>query len=142
MKKAILGLILAGVTLVGCGGGTSTLEGSIVPNTYRGNWGGTWQSQSFDDSGTITMSVYADGSITGTMTRKDGSSGPFNGTMQNDGVFRGLAGFGVGGNYDIVGSVVKLHDSLLGSFNYRYLGTVYSASMTLEDGNSSSTSGG
>ncbi len=133
MRKAILGSIICAVALTGCGGGTSTLNGSIIPNTYRGSWGGNWQSQSFDDNGTLTITVYADGSITGTMTRKDGTSGPISGSMQEDGVFRTVAGFGAGGNYDMVGSVVKMNSSLLGSFNYRYLGTVYSASMSLDD---------
>lgn len=133
MKKLILATIFGAVALAGCGGGTSTLDGSMIPNTYRGSWGGNWQSQSFDDNGTLLITVYADGSITGTMTRKDGTSAAVSGSMQNDGVFRSVAGFGAGGNYDMVGSVVKLNDSLLGSFNYRYLGTVYSASMTLSD---------
>jgi len=139
MKKWLISAVLAMAFAAGCGGGTSTLNGSIIPNFYRGNWAGEWQSQSIDDEGALFISVYADGSVVGEMSRKGGETGVFTGTMQNDGIFRGVAGFGAGGNFDMVGSVVKIGEGMLGSFNYRYLGTVYSASMTLE---SSETGGG
>lgn len=122
---SILGIGMV-VGLSGCGG---TSEKPVTPNIYRGAWTGSWQSVTGGDDGSISFTIYPDGSLTGSMTRKPGTSATLVGTVNAHGQMVAVAGFGAEGNFEIEGAVV-LTTNLLGSFRYRFLGVEYNASFS------------
>ncbi|HRI42919.1 MAG TPA: hypothetical protein PLL78_01815 [Fimbriimonadaceae bacterium] len=119
-----LGSILA---VAGCGGNG---HDPTQPNLYRGDWNGTWTSATFGDNGTLSFTVYADGSMTGTMTRtRPATNATLVGTLDANGIMTALAGFGPDGNFEIQGAAV-LTNNLLGSFRFTYKGVDYNASFS------------
>lgn len=123
---SVLGLGFA-LLVSGCGGSATD---PVSPNIYRGAWQGTWQSVTANDNGTMAFTVFSDGSFTGTMSRKPGLTGNFEGHINPLGQLTGVAGFGADGNFLIQGSVVLNNNNLLGSFRYEWLGIEYNASFT------------
>jgi len=122
----LLGLGSA-LALIGCGGNG---HDPTQPNLYRGDWSGTWTSATFEDNGSISFTVYSDGSMTGTMTRnRPATSATLVGTLDANGNIVAVAGFGADGNFEIQGAAV-LTNNLLGSFRFTYKGVDYHASFT------------
>jgi hypothetical protein len=122
---SLLGVGLA-ISLTGCGG---TSDNPVTPNIYRGAWTGSWQSATAGDDGSISFTIYPDGSLTGSMTRRPGTSATLVGTVNAHGQMVAVAGFGAEGNFEMEGAVV-LTTNLLGSFRYRFLGVEYNASFS------------
>lgn len=122
---AVLGLGSV-LFLHGCGGSATD---SATPNIYRGAWTGTWESKTENDSGSISFTVFADGSLTGTMSKSPSLSANLVGHVNSLGQMIAVAGFGADGNFSIQGSVV-LTNNLLGSFRYEWLGTEYNGSFS------------
>ncbi len=123
-KRKWMGLATCAMSLliVGCGGaGTNP----TLPNLYRGGWTGSWASPSLNEASTITLTVLADGSFTGTMGRSGGQSGNFSGVINSQGRLTGAAGFPASGNYIIGGTVTLTNGTLTGSFAISYLGQQY-----------------
>jgi hypothetical protein len=73
-------------TLGGCGGGG---QEPFVPD--KGSYSGTWTSTALSDSGTMALTVQADGTTTGTMTdvAQNATNGVVQGKVQDDGTFAG-----------------------------------------------------
>lgn len=121
---ALIALLLL---VTGCGGGAD----STLPSIYRGVYSGTWADPTSNDSGTFTLTVFANGSITGNMaSTQTGTSAPMSGQVDQTGNFDMIAGFGASGNFVMNGTMVLVDTSLLGSFDYQFLGGTYMGSFT------------
>ncbi len=120
MQRAVLigSMVIA---VAGCGGSNT----STLPSLYEGSWNGTWNGPQTNDGGTLTFTVSADGSVTGTMSRKGGLSGSFGGIINNTGKLTATSAFSGSGNFIISGQVALGSGSLSGSFNYDWLGSEY-----------------
>lgn len=126
VRRSLAALGLGSILMMsGCGGTTS----SSVPNIYRGAWAGTWESKTEGESGSISFTVFSDGSLTGTMTRSPALTASLSGNINDLGQMIAVAGFGADGNYQMQGSVV-LTNNLLGSFRYNFLGVEYNGSFS------------
>ena len=127
MKKRIQSIVAPVMTAaifamtIGCGGAGDT---GNLPSLYQGSWGGTWASGSGSDNGNVSLTVSADGSVSGTMTRKVGS-GTVAGLIEKNGRISAVSSYAAGGNMVIGGSVQLTAGRLIGSFNYVQTGVSY-----------------
>ncbi len=130
MKSLRFGAAFAvALALAGCGGTTAI---SPLQNIYRGNYTGTWTSLTMADSGTLTVAVAGNGSITGTMTTTTLTlTGNVVGNMDDTGHFTMIGGFGANGNFTMVGNVVLNGVNLDGVYTTTLLSTDYASTMTL-----------
>lgn len=120
----IIALVLM---IIGCGGGAD----ATLPSIYRGVYNGTWADPASNENGTFTLTVFANGSITGNMSSTQaGSTAPMSGEVDQTGNFEMIAGFGASGNFVMNGTMVLVDTSLLGSFEYQFLGGTYMGSFT------------
>lgn len=118
MKR--VGIALIGLALLsGCGGAGNT---SVLPSLYKGNWSGTWASGDANDNGNIAFAVTTDGSLSGTMTDKSGSTGNIAGFVNKSGNLTAVTSFAAGGNMVIGGTVTTNGGRLVGSFSFTRLG--------------------
>jgi hypothetical protein len=122
-------LLVAALHLAGCGG--MRLDGS-EPSIYRGVWGGDWNAPTFEESGSLAVTIFPDGSIVGQMSNtRLGLTAPISGTVQPDGRFLATAGFGAAGNYVLDGSLTLQSGSITGAYVTQWGGTDYPSSFTL-----------
>ncbi len=128
--KAITLLTLASATVLlgGCGGGSTS---SALPSLYRGSWTGPWNSSTLNDRGTMAIAVQADGSASGTISRTGSLNGNYGGIFGSNGTVTATAAFPSSGNFIISGSVATNNGHLVGSYNFSYLGTMYSGNFDL-----------
>ncbi len=118
-RAALIGSMV--VLVAGCGGSSS----STLPSLYAGSWTGTWNGPLTSDGGSLVFSVTSDGSLQGTMSRKGGLSGAFNGVINSTGKITATTAFPTSGNFVITGQAVLGAGTLSGSFNYSWLGGQY-----------------
>jgi hypothetical protein len=88
-----------------------------------------------NDGGAISFTIFADGSLTGTITRKPATTATLAGTMNKNGQFVAVAAFGADGNFQMQGAAVLTSTNLLGSFTYKFLGSDYNASFSCTPSN-------
>lgn len=121
MKRAAIALF--GLALLsGCGGAGDT---ALLPSLYLGNWSGTWSSGDANDTGKMSFIVTTDGSLSGTMTDKTGTTGTIAGFINKSGSLTAVTSFAAGGNMVIGGTVTTNGSRLVGSFSYTRLGVNY-----------------
>jgi hypothetical protein len=120
----------------GCGGSNAN---PTMASLYKGSWTGTWTSSGLKEASTISLTVLADGSFTGTMGRSGGQSGSLSGVINNVGKLTGAAGFSASGNYLLGGTVTLSNGSLIGSMAISYLGTEYMGTFSATVGSSGGT---
>lgn len=135
LTKKILFVGGVGLALLtaGCAG-----EGqdSVIPNLYRGVWSGGWDSPDFNEAGAMAITIYNDGSMTGTFTNaRFATQAPINGLVREEGDFSATVGFGADGNYQLEGRIATSgSELLLGSFTITYHGVRYGAGCELGPG--------
>lgn len=139
IAKNLIGAAVAAACLAGCGGSSSSSD--PLPSLYMGSWTGTWSGPLTNDGGTLTFTVTADGSFSGSMSRSSGS-GTIGGIISNTGKMTGTASFATDGNFLISGQVVSAPGTLSGSFNYSWLGQEYTGSFSETSQSSSGSSSG
>ncbi len=121
MKRAAIALF--GLALLsGCGGSGDT---SVLPSIYRGSWSGTWGSGDANDNGNIAFAITNDGSLSGSMTDKLGTTGNIAGFVNKSGSLTAVTSFTGGSNMVIGGTVTTNGGRLVGSFSYTRLGVTY-----------------
>jgi hypothetical protein len=129
MKKLTLMMGIAAVCY-GCGGAGDT---GRLPSLYQGTWGGTWSSGDANDNGNINLTVTADGSYSGSITKKSGT-GSISGTIDKRGALTGVASFPAGGNWLMGGTVTSNSNRLISSFSYTTNGIQYSGNFDVAPG--------
>jgi len=139
VKRAVLaGALFSLIALSGCGGAGDTAN---LPSLYQGNWGGTWSSGAGRDSGTISLVVLMDGSVSGSIARSSGS-GSISGFIQKNGKLNAVASFAAGGNMVMGGNVQLTNGRLVGSFSYVMMGVEYAGFFDCSQGGGSGSTGG
>lgn len=131
MKRTggILTLGVAAVMLAGCGGSGAN---TYAANSYRGAWSGNWTSTTLNDGGVATWTVAPDGSITGTITLlSNNATANCVGTVDANGNFRVLAGFGTYGNFDLQGTFTLAAPNINGTYTTYWQSTGYQTNVTL-----------
>lgn len=111
-------------------------QDAVIPSAYRGIWSGGWDSRDFNESGSMIITIYSDGSITGSFTNdRYASQAPINGLIREEGDFDASVGFGAEGNYQLSGRMATSgSDLLIGSFTITYKGVRYGAGCELGPG--------
>jgi len=138
MKRALIAGSLFGlIALSGCGGAGDTAN---LPSLYQGTWSGNWSSGAGRDSGTISLVVLMDGSVSGTIARSSGS-GNVSGFIQKNGKLSAVASFSTGGNMVMGGNVQLTNGRLVGSFSYAMMGIEYAGFFDCSQGGGTGTGG-
>jgi len=117
-NRMALGALL--VASVGCGGKGESADAN---NAFVGLWNGAWDSNGLEQTGTLDLAVYFDGSVVGTMTIDQlALTGNVVGQINKAGDLEAIAGFGSIGNYVLKGGVAKTQtNSIASSGNIRFL---------------------
>ncbi len=123
MRKLLLGLVVC-LSLCGCGGGGG---GNTTPSPFAGTWLGPW-SDTNSQSGTLSITVAANGAMTGTIVNNTlGTNGTTAGTVSNGGnlsatytyptaTYTANGTVAIGGNGHITGNLQEFQGgTLLGS---------------------------
>lgn len=141
MKRYGMYVILAGL-IVGCGGAGDT---GLLPSLYQGAWTGSWNSSDANDTGAISFTITADGSLSGTISTK-AATGTIAGHVDKTGSLTAIASFTAGGNMVIGGKVTMSSGRISSNFNYVTMGIQYGGSFDCGAGSSTgstaTTSGG
>lgn len=121
-KRLALGVVIVGV--VGCGGTGETADAN---NAFVGLWNGAWDSNGLQQTGTLDLAVYFDGSVVGTMSIDQlALTGNVVGKINKSGDLEAIAGFGSIGNYVLKGGVTKTPtNTMASSGNIRFLSKDY-----------------
>ncbi|MBV6458117.1 MAG: hypothetical protein HONBIEJF_01240 [Fimbriimonadaceae bacterium] len=121
-NRLALGAVIVGA--IGCGG---TGEGADANNAFVGLWNGSWDSNGLQQTGTLDLAVYFDGSVVGTMSIDQlALTGNVVGKITKAGDLEAIAGFGSIGNYVLKGGVALTQtNTMASSGNIRFLSKDY-----------------